>query len=111
VNEPEKALDSLIGLEQFDEVPLTHYLRGVANAALGQMPAAIIDFQTVLAHRSEALMQGTNAYPMAEVGMARAYAANRDKTDSVAAYRDFLVSWEGADRGQPLIMEALAKSK
>jgi eukaryotic-like serine/threonine-protein kinase len=111
VNEPEKALDSLTGLEQFDEVPLTNYLRGVANAALGQMPAAVLDFQTVLAHRSEALMQETNVYPMAEVGMARAYAANRDKADSVAAYRDFLVSWEGADRGQALIMEALAKSK
>jgi serine/threonine-protein kinase len=111
VNEPEKALDSLTGLEQYDQMPLTSYLRGVANAALGRNPAAILDFQTVLAHRSEALMQGTNAYPMAEVGVARAYAANRDKIESIAAYRDFLVSWEGADRGQPLITEALAKSK
>jgi len=111
VNEPEKALDSLTALEQYDEVPLTSYLRGVANAALGDMPAAILDFQTVLAHRGEALMQGSDAYPMAMVGVARAYATNRDKADSVAAYRDFLVSWEGADRGQPLIGEALAKSK
>ncbi len=111
VNEPEKALDSLTALEQYDEVPLTSYLRGVANAALGDMPAAILDFKIVLAHRGEGLMQESNAYPMAEVGLARAYAMNREKADSVAAYRDFLVSWEGADRGQPLIMEALAKSK
>jgi tetratricopeptide (TPR) repeat protein len=111
VNEPEKALNSLIALEQNDEVPLAYYLRGVANAALGEMPAAILDFQTVLAHRGEVLMQGSNAYPMAGMGMARAYATNRDKADSVAAYRDFLMSWEGADRGQPLIIEALAKSK
>ncbi len=110
-NEPGKALDSLIAVEQYDEAPLTPYLRGVANAALGQMPAAILDFQAVLGRRGGALMQGTNVYPMAEVGVARAYAANRDKANSAAAYRDFLVSWRGADPGQHLVVEALAKSK
>ena len=110
-NKPGKALDSLIAVEQYDEVPLTPYLRGVANAALGQMPAAILDFQAVLVRRGEALMQGTNVYPMAEVGVARAYAANQDKANSAAAYRDFLVSWRGADPGQHLVVEALAKSK
>jgi serine/threonine-protein kinase len=111
VNEPGKALDSLITVELYDEVLLTPYLRGVANAALGQMPAAILDFQAVLGRRGGALMQGTNVYPMAEVGVARAYAANRDKANSAAAYRDFLVSWRGADPGQHLVVEALAKSK
>ena len=36
VNEPEKALDSLIALEPYDSISLTPYLRGMANAALGQ---------------------------------------------------------------------------
>ena len=48
VNEPEKALASLVALQQYDDMSLTPYLRGMANAALGQMPAAIRDFQTTL---------------------------------------------------------------
>jgi serine/threonine-protein kinase len=111
VNEPEKALEPLTALEQYDQMPLTHYLRGMANAALGQMPAAVLDFQTVLDHRGVALTLGSNVYPMAVLGVARARATNRDKTDSVEAYQRFLLQWGEADQGQPLIAEALAKTK
>jgi hypothetical protein len=48
---------------------------------------------------------------MAELGMARAYAASRDKAYSVEGYRRFLMLWKEADRGQPLLVEAMAKSK
>jgi serine/threonine protein kinase len=111
VNEPEKALDTLIALEQYDQISLTPYLRGLANAALGQMPAAILDFQIAQTHRGSSLFLSGDIYPMAEVGVARAYAASRDKTDSAARYRRFLMLWKEADRGQPLLVEALAKSK
>jgi hypothetical protein len=36
---------------------------------------------------------------------------NRDKRDSVEAYRRFLVLWRNADRNQPLMTAAMAKSK
>jgi eukaryotic-like serine/threonine-protein kinase len=111
VNEPEKALDSLIALGQYDQISLTPYLRGMANAALGQMPAAVLDFQTVLTHRGVALTLGSNAYPMAEIGVARAHLVNRNKTASIDAYKRFLTLWGEADQGQPLIAESLAKSK
>jgi serine/threonine-protein kinase len=111
VNEPEKALDMLIALEQYDQISLIPYLRGIANAALGQMPAAILDFQIAQTHRGSSLLLSGDIYPMAEVGEARAYAASRDKTDSVAGYRRFLMLWKEADQGQPLLVEALAKSK
>jgi serine/threonine-protein kinase len=111
VNEPEKALDPLIALEQYDQMSLTPYLRGMANAALGQMQAAVLDFQTVLDHRGVALILGSNVYPMAVVGVARAHATTRDKTGSVEAYQRFLLLWGEADQGQPLIAEALAKTK
>jgi serine/threonine-protein kinase len=111
VNEPEKALDTLVALEQYDPISLTPYLRGMANAALGQMQAAILDFQIAQAHRGSSLLLSGNAYPMAELGVARAYAASRDKTDSVEAYRRFLMLWKEADRDQPLVVEALTKSK
>jgi serine/threonine-protein kinase len=111
VNEPEKALAALIALGQYDRISLIAYLRGMANAALGQMPAAVLDFQIVKAHRGSSFFVGGNVYPMAELGIARAYAASRDRNDGVEAYRRFLMLWKEADRGQPLIVEALAKSR
>src|SRR5258708_40038177 len=110
-NEAEKAIDILIELEPYDEITLTPYLRGMANAALGQMPAAILDFQIAQAHRGSSLLLSGNVYPMAELGVTRAYAASRNKADSVEGYRRFLMLWKEGDRGQPLIVEAMAKSK
>ena len=100
-----------IALETEDQISLAPYLRGIANAALGQMPAAIIDFQTVLDHRGSALTLGNSAFPMAAISLARAHAVNRDKRDSVLAYQRFLALWREADQSQPLTVEALAKSK
>jgi serine/threonine-protein kinase len=111
VNEPEKALDSLIALEPYDEISLTPYLRGMANAALGQTSGAVLDFQTAQAHRGRSFLLSGNVYPMSELGVARAYAARRAKVNSVEAYRRFLTIWREADREQPLMVEALAKSK
>jgi eukaryotic-like serine/threonine-protein kinase len=110
VNEPDKALETLIALERYDQLSLTPYLRGMANAALGQMSASILDFQIAQAHRGSSLLLSGNVYPMAELGVARAYAASRDKADSVEAYREFLMLWKEADRGQPLLIEATAKT-
>jgi eukaryotic-like serine/threonine-protein kinase len=111
VNEPEKALGSLIALEPYDDISLTPYLRGMANAAMGQMPAAILDFRTVLGNRGLDMTLGSDVYPMAEVGIARAAAMNRNKVTSVEAYQRFLKLWGEVDPGQPLIAEARAKSK
>jgi eukaryotic-like serine/threonine-protein kinase len=111
INEPEKALDSLIAIEPYDGISLTPYLRGMTHAALGQMPAAILDFQAVQAQRGSAFLLGGNSYSMAEVGVARAYASSRDKADSVQTYRRFLMLWRDADPGQPLKVESLARAK
>jgi hypothetical protein len=43
--------------------------------------------------------------------VARAYVAHRDRANSAQAYRRFLTLWKDADQGQPLMVEALAKSK
>jgi eukaryotic-like serine/threonine-protein kinase len=111
VNEPAKALHVLEDIKAHDQTSLTPYLRGLAHAAVGQMPLATIDFQVVLAHRGVALAAGSNVYPMAAMGTARAYAASGDKADSVVAYRKFLALWGDADQNQPRMREALARSK
>jgi serine/threonine protein kinase/tetratricopeptide (TPR) repeat protein len=111
VNEPGTALQILTAVEQNNRTPLTPYLRGLARLALGQTALAVGDFQSVLGRRGAAWSIGGTLYPMAEIELARAYWIGRDKNDSVAAYRRFLVSWGEADRHQPLMAEALVRSK
>jgi hypothetical protein len=111
VNESDKALQVLLGLGEYDQVSLAPYLRGMAHAAVGQFPVAIVDFQTVLAHRGLDYTLGSNIYPMAEIGVARASASSHDKAGSVDAYEKFLALWANADQNEPLVKEALAKTK
>jgi eukaryotic-like serine/threonine-protein kinase len=110
VNEPAKALPILADVKVHDQMSLTPYLQGLAHAAVGQNALAIADFKAMLVHRGVALALGSNVYPMAEIGLARAYAADEDKADSVVAYRRFLSLWGDADQNQPRMREALAKS-
>jgi len=111
VNEPTKSIQTLTDLSKYDEISLTPYLRGMAHAAMGQLQSAIHDFQIVLARHGGTLTLQGNVYPMAELGEARAYVANRDKPESVEAYRQFLTLWGSSDEKQALMNEALARSK
>jgi eukaryotic-like serine/threonine-protein kinase len=111
VNEPAKSIQTLTDLSKYDEISLTPYLRGMAHAAVGQQQSAIHDFQIVLTRHGGILTLQSNAYSMAELGEARAYVANRDKPESVEAYRQFLTLWGSSDERQALTNEALARSK
>jgi len=111
VNEPAKSIQTLTDLSKYDEISLTPYLRGMAHAAVGQLQSAIYDFQIVLARHGGTLTLQGNVYPMAQLGEARAYVANRDKPESVEAYRQFLTLWGNSDEKQALMNEALARSK
>jgi len=110
INEPVKALEQLSTLSANDAVPVAPYLRGMAHAALGDAPNAILDFQAVQVHRGAAQLWGGPVYAMTEIEIARAYALERDKWSSHATYEKFLSVWKEADREQPLLTEALAKT-
>jgi eukaryotic-like serine/threonine-protein kinase len=110
VNEPAKTIQLLTTLSQADPMPITPYLRGMAEAALGDLSTATLDFQEVQTHRGAALLWGGAVYPIAEMQTARVYAEERDKSNSVASYQRFLALWGGASYEQPLLAEALAKS-
>jgi tetratricopeptide (TPR) repeat protein len=109
--EPREALAALSGASTYDQISLTPYLRGLAHLATGEASLAIADFQTIVDHRGAALIAGSNVYPMAQIGLARAYAAIGDKVNSTAAYRRFLELWHNSDRGQSLVSEANAKGR
>ncbi|WP_433964692.1 tetratricopeptide repeat protein [Tunturiibacter gelidiferens] len=111
INEPEKAIPGLDTRVQYDETVFAAYLSGMAHAALGQTSQAILDFQTVLARRGEASMLEGDLYPMAGIGVARGYKNSRNQPKSVEAYRRSLKLWKEADQRQPLMTEALARSR
>ena len=111
INEPEKALPGLDTSAQYDRSLLAVYLRGMAHTALGQAPLAAIEFDSLLARQGEASMQQGDVYPMTEIGAARAYKSSRNQLASVEVYRRFLKLWKDADQKDPLVTEALARTK
>ena len=73
-----QALDTLQNAKQSDLLSLTAYLRGLAHIAAGQSPIAIADFQILLLNRGATTLTCAPVFPMAELGLARAYAASGD---------------------------------
>ncbi len=110
-NDPAAALEELKAARQYDLVSLTPYLRGRAHVAMRQVQIGIVDFQTVLSHRGITFIVGTDVYPVAEIGVARAFADTGDMANSAGAYRQFLGLWRDADPGLALMGEARAKTK
>jgi serine/threonine-protein kinase len=99
------ALQALQGHEAFDLVSLAPYIRGLAHLRLNDATSAILDFQKIRNHRGAytggiAITQNVSTtlmYPLAELGLARAYAAMPDKNLARAAYKQFLAEWSSAD--------------
>lgn len=109
--DPLGALAALSAAAPYDQISLTPYLRGLAHLGTGEAVLAVADFQTIVDHRGAAFVAGSNVYPMAQIGLARSYAAIGDKANSTAAYRRFLELWQDADRGQALLAEASARGR
>jgi serine/threonine protein kinase/tetratricopeptide (TPR) repeat protein len=106
--DPAAALEFLKPARQFDLISLTPILRGRAHVALRQVQIGIVDFQTVLSHRGVPFIVGNVSFPVAQIGVARAFADTGDIGNSADAYRRFLDMWQQADAGQPLLAEARA---
>jgi len=83
------------------------YLRGQAYLLLRQGSAAGAEFQKYVDHRSV-----VNSYPLgalARLGIARAYAMQKDTVRARTAYQEFLTLWKDADPDIPILREAKAE--
>jgi hypothetical protein len=49
--------------------------------------------------------------PLAQLGLARAYALQRDREDGRKAYEDFFTTWKDADPEIPILRQAKAEYK
>jgi serine/threonine protein kinase/tetratricopeptide (TPR) repeat protein len=113
-NQPDQALTALQGHESYDLISLAPYLRGLAHLQQKQPTLAILDFQKIRNHRGTYLGGGlitqnastTLTYPLAELGLARAYAAGKDTAAARAAYKQFLAEWSSADSDLKPLMDA-----
>jgi hypothetical protein len=95
----------------------TIYVRGEAYLADGQGGPAAAEFQKILDHSGIVLNCWTGA--LAHLGVARSSAlqaktsqgadADAARERALAAYKDFLTLWKGADPAIPILKEAKAE--
>jgi serine/threonine protein kinase/tetratricopeptide (TPR) repeat protein len=104
------ALDALQGARQYDNISLAPFLRGMIHLHSGHAQDAELDFEYVVQHPGAAAVVSPILYPMAQLGLARAYAASGDHANAGINYNKFLTLWGSADPGSPLVAEARANA-
>ena len=75
------------------------YVRGEAYLRLRNGAKAATEYQKILDHRG--IAPNSPLYPLARLGLGRAYALQGDKAKAKEAYQDFLATWKDADPMSP----------
>ena len=106
VGDGNAALQSLERLTPYDRVSVfwPQYLRGQAHLHLRNGTAAVAEFQQILDNRCRGIL--SPLYPLAHVGLAKAWALAGNRDASRKAYQDFFALWKEADDDLPLLKEA-----
>jgi serine/threonine protein kinase/Flp pilus assembly protein TadD len=100
-----KALQELRSAENYDAAQAELlYTRGNAYLRADQPAQAIDEFQKVLNLR--AFYSADPTIGLAQLGLARAYAAAGDKYNAHAAYNSFFALWKDADPDVPILKQA-----
>ncbi len=105
---PAKAIDLLDTAMVYARAnPGVLYARGDAYLKAGQPGEAVQAFQRVLELKSVNVADPVS--PLAQLGLARAYAAQGDKPRSRTAYQDFFALWKDADPNLEPMRQAKAE--
>jgi tetratricopeptide (TPR) repeat protein len=83
------------------------YVRGFAYLQLHDGVKAAAEFQKILDHRGVNTIHGI--YPLALLGLGRAYALQNDIAKARTAYQDFFAMWKDADPDVPVLLAAKAE--
>jgi len=104
-----KAVDLLAEAEAYDQSLDVNYRRAQAYMAAGDPTKAVADLEKLLGERGAGWWQ---VYaPLAQLGVARAYAMQGDREKSRKAYDDFFTTWKDADPNIPILRQAKAEYK
>jgi eukaryotic-like serine/threonine-protein kinase len=103
------AVQTLAVAQQYEEGRYfrTHVLRGEAYLAAGEPANAVPEFRKFLARGG--LWPLNSYYPLSQLGLARALAAQHDTAGARTAYQDFFASWKDADPDIPILKAAKAE--
>ena len=105
---PAKAIDLLDGAMIYARVnTAVLYVRGNAYLKAGQGGEAVQAFQRMLELRN--VFPIDPLIPLANLGLGRAYALQKDTAHSRIAYQDFLAQWKDADADVRLLQQAKAE--
>jgi eukaryotic-like serine/threonine-protein kinase len=105
-----KAVELLAPVVQYEqgtsEIP---YNRATAYLAAGESRKAAAEFEKIIGYR------GWDEWeifaPLAQLGLARAYAMQGDREESRNAYDHFFTTWKDADSDIPILRQAQAEYK
>ena len=86
---------------------LPTYIRAEAFLSARKGKAAAAEFQKILQHRGILGNSGVGA--LAQLGLARAYAASGDLANARTKYESFLALWKNADQDVPILKRAQAE--
>ena len=90
-----------------DSNGLTMYYRGLAYLELKSGKEAVAQFQKILDNHG--LVTTHVNWPLAHLGLARAYAVSGDAAKSRTAYQEFFSLWKDADPDIPILIAAKAE--
>jgi eukaryotic-like serine/threonine-protein kinase len=109
-NNPQQALEELKPAVPYDLAELssgaTFYLRGLAYLQAGSATDAQQQFQKLIDNHGSAV---TVYWPLAHLGLARAYAAGGETEKALEAYRSFFALWKDADPDLRILRDAQAE--
>lgn len=104
---PKQAIKELKNALPYDLCELSSgqslYLRGSAYLQAGLPKDAQTQFQKLIDNHGSAV---TVYWPLAHLGLARAYAEDGEKEKSAEAYRSFFALWKDADPDVPILRKA-----
>jgi DNA-binding winged helix-turn-helix (wHTH) protein/tetratricopeptide (TPR) repeat protein len=86
---------------------VTLYYRGLAYLELKSGKEAATQFQKILDNRGVVVVD--IYWPLAHLGLARAYALQGETVKARSAYQDFLTLWKDADPDVPFLLQAKAE--
>jgi DNA-binding winged helix-turn-helix (wHTH) protein/tetratricopeptide (TPR) repeat protein len=105
-----KAVDLLAPVTQYEQgESQVLYHRARAYLAAGEHAKAAAEFARLIGHRG---WRDSEVFaPLAQLGLARAYAMQGDRENSRKAYDDFFTTWKDADPAIPILRQAKAEYK
>ena len=105
-----KAVDLLAPVAQYEQgCWQAPYHRAQAYLAAGEHAKAAAELQALIGHRG--WPDWEVFAPLAQLGLARAYAMQGDRENSRKAYDDFFTTWKDADLDIPILRQAKAEYK